>query len=292
MADDQIVIIKKITNVGGHHGGAWKVAFADFMTAMMAFFLVMWLLNQSDAVKKQVASYFSGPSMLEHQLTTFGAKLTLEKLFLDFVNEPLGTLQKMMQPADFSPNVIAMGNQEIIVNQIAADIGMLAKNVNIQQDSVHFEIYDYMLFQVGEAKVSGQFVEVMEKIRKLSRGLEDAVLTIDSEIFVETVPSKKIEDAERVALQRAYILKKYLESAIESETVDIEIKTNVRKAEVLPPSGKPAGSILFSMQQKSTLSDGSHPKEISADKDYGVIKQSVYEDIVRRIEAQKKESQK
>ncbi|MCC5758135.1 motility protein MotB, partial [Klebsiella pneumoniae] len=39
------MVIKKITVVnGGHHGGAWKVAFADFMTAMMAFFLVMWLL--------------------------------------------------------------------------------------------------------------------------------------------------------------------------------------------------------------------------------------------------------
>ena len=41
------VIIKKKKNVvgGGHHGGAWKVAYADFVTAMMAFFMMMWLLN-------------------------------------------------------------------------------------------------------------------------------------------------------------------------------------------------------------------------------------------------------
>ncbi|WP_279482658.1 flagellar motor protein MotB [Aureimonas sp. SK2] len=44
----------------GHHGGAWKIAFADFMTAMMAFFLVMWLTSVSDdATKKQIAQYFN-----------------------------------------------------------------------------------------------------------------------------------------------------------------------------------------------------------------------------------------
>ncbi|MBX2855387.1 MAG: OmpA family protein [Rhodobacteraceae bacterium] len=55
-------IIKKIKKVsgGGHHGGAWKVAYADFVTAMMAFFLLMWLLNAtSEEQKKGIADYFS-----------------------------------------------------------------------------------------------------------------------------------------------------------------------------------------------------------------------------------------
>ncbi len=43
-------------------GGAWKVAYADFVTAMMAFFMVMWLVAQSDKTKKAVAEYFSNPS--------------------------------------------------------------------------------------------------------------------------------------------------------------------------------------------------------------------------------------
>jgi chemotaxis protein MotB len=55
------VIIKKKSGHGGHHGGAWKVAYADFVTAMMAFFLVMWLVNQSDAVKEAVQGYFQDP---------------------------------------------------------------------------------------------------------------------------------------------------------------------------------------------------------------------------------------
>jgi chemotaxis protein MotB len=58
---NEIVIIKKHGGGhGGHHGGAWKIAFADFMTAMMAFFLVMWLVNASnEETKASVASYFN-----------------------------------------------------------------------------------------------------------------------------------------------------------------------------------------------------------------------------------------
>ena len=62
MSDQSIIVIKKVKKVhGGHHGGAWKVAYADFVTAMMAFFLVMWLVGQSQEVKAGVASYFRDP---------------------------------------------------------------------------------------------------------------------------------------------------------------------------------------------------------------------------------------
>ncbi|MEO1001108.1 MAG: flagellar motor protein MotB, partial [Pseudomonadota bacterium] len=60
--NDQRPIIKrkKIVAGGGHHGGAWKVAYADFVTAMMAFFLLMWLLNATtEAQRKGIADYFS-----------------------------------------------------------------------------------------------------------------------------------------------------------------------------------------------------------------------------------------
>ena len=56
-----IIIIKKKGDHGGHHGGAWKVAYADFVTAMMALFIVLWLLNSSVKVKKAVAGYFNDP---------------------------------------------------------------------------------------------------------------------------------------------------------------------------------------------------------------------------------------
>jgi chemotaxis protein MotB len=64
MADNlaPIYIIKKKVNHAGHHGGAWKVAYADFVTAMMALFIVLWLLNSSEQVRKAVSAYFLDPS--------------------------------------------------------------------------------------------------------------------------------------------------------------------------------------------------------------------------------------
>jgi len=56
-----IIVIKKKAGHGGHHGGAWKVAYADFVTAMMSLFIVLWLMNSSDKVKKAVAGYFNDP---------------------------------------------------------------------------------------------------------------------------------------------------------------------------------------------------------------------------------------
>lgn len=60
--ESQVIIVKKGNKHGGHHGGAWKVAYADFVTAMMAFFLVMWIVAQSDRVKESVGGYFRDPA--------------------------------------------------------------------------------------------------------------------------------------------------------------------------------------------------------------------------------------
>ena len=66
MADDKnIIIIKKKGGHAGHHGGAWKVAYADFVTAMMAFFLVMWLMGSSKPVQDAVGGYFRDPKGTE-----------------------------------------------------------------------------------------------------------------------------------------------------------------------------------------------------------------------------------
>ena len=55
-----IIKRKKVSGGDGHHGGAWKVAYADFVTAMMAFFLLMWLLNATtEKQRKGIADYFS-----------------------------------------------------------------------------------------------------------------------------------------------------------------------------------------------------------------------------------------
>ena len=64
---EQPIIIKKIKKGGhGHHGGAWKVAYADFVTAMMAFFIVMWILAASnEATKAAISEYFNDPGAFD-----------------------------------------------------------------------------------------------------------------------------------------------------------------------------------------------------------------------------------
>jgi len=78
-----IIVIKKKGGHGGHHGGAWKVAYADFVTAMMAFFMVMWLLNSGEKVKEAVAGYFNDPAGYKGQMGTglsgMGESLSLTK---------------------------------------------------------------------------------------------------------------------------------------------------------------------------------------------------------------------
>jgi chemotaxis protein MotB len=59
---EQIIrVVRKKRRAHGHHGGAWKVAFADFMTSMMALFLVLWLVTQSSEVRTAIAGYFQDP---------------------------------------------------------------------------------------------------------------------------------------------------------------------------------------------------------------------------------------
>jgi len=71
MKNAPVIIVKKKKGHGpGHHGGAWKVAYADFVTAMMAFFLVLWIVGQSQAVKNSVAGYFRDPGVFEFERST------------------------------------------------------------------------------------------------------------------------------------------------------------------------------------------------------------------------------
>lgn len=85
MADQAapVIIIKKKGGHGGHHGGAWKVAYADFVTAMMALFIVLWLLSSSSQVKEAVSAYFNDPKGVGKKrgssMAGTGESLTLRK---------------------------------------------------------------------------------------------------------------------------------------------------------------------------------------------------------------------
>lgn len=99
MADDkkQPIVIKKIVKGGGHHGGAWKVAYADFVTAMMAFFLLLWLLGISDeAMRGGISDMFRNPSPL---IGPGGSSTSMIKLG-GTKEIPHGEGEKMMKQAE------------------------------------------------------------------------------------------------------------------------------------------------------------------------------------------------
>jgi len=77
-----IIVIKKKGGHAAHHGGAWKVAYADFVTAMMALFIVLWLMGSSEKVKKAVAGYFNDPkgtaNLLGTNMTGAGIEVVLD----------------------------------------------------------------------------------------------------------------------------------------------------------------------------------------------------------------------
>jgi len=98
-----IILIKRNSGHGGHHGGAWKVAYADFVTAMMALFIVLWLMNSSKQVQEAVGGYFKDPSgtskMVGTDKTGSGDNFALTKDNMAKLKEELQTV--IRQVADF-----------------------------------------------------------------------------------------------------------------------------------------------------------------------------------------------
>src|SRR5258708_16640670 len=88
------IIIKKKIMHGGHHGGAWKVAYADCVTAMMAMFIVLWLLNTNKPVQEAVGGYFRDPSGTAKKVGTnqvgTGESIKLKK-------EDMADLKKLLE---------------------------------------------------------------------------------------------------------------------------------------------------------------------------------------------------
>lgn len=289
--EKKVIVIKKITEAGhGHHGGAWKVAFADFMTAMMCFFLVMWLLNQSEEVKKQVASYFTGPSMIEQQFTSYGAELTLEKLFLDLVNQPLQTVQEFMQPADFTPNLMAMGSKKIVLQEIADELGEMAANVKVESDMVTFEIPDRYLFERGSNKPAPSFISTMQKVEAVTQGLEYSVVDVRSNFFYDDSTISDI-NAEWVAKSRLDLIQNKVKSSFEHDSNDVTGTSKATKNTVSQTDTR-NGIITFEIKQKEFLPDGRKPRKLEDVFDKKVEGLNPYETFVKRAAQNKRNKSK
>jgi chemotaxis protein MotB len=107
-----IIVRKKVAGHDDEHGGAWKVAYADFVTAMMALFIVLWLLSASEKVQKAVGGYFQDPTGVGRQTGTTsagaGETLTLSKTELEKLKDKLEEMLRQIPVLQNMQNQIKM----------------------------------------------------------------------------------------------------------------------------------------------------------------------------------------
>jgi chemotaxis protein MotB len=147
LAKQPIIVIKKKGGHGGHHGGAWKVAYADFVTAMMALFIVLWLLNSNVKVKKAVAGYFNDPK--SSQKETGSNKMgDAESVSLDKTN--VEKLKEQIEKAIKEQN-----NLQKLAKQIEITITPEGLRIELIEDKKG------TFFESGSAKLSATGQELL-----------------------------------------------------------------------------------------------------------------------------------
>jgi chemotaxis protein MotB len=101
---NQPIVIKRSGGHGGHHGGAWKVAYADFVTAMMALFIVLWLMNSSKQIQEAVGGYFKDPTGTSKMVGTnqqgSGQNMPISKNDMTKIKEQLQTVFRQVTDFD------------------------------------------------------------------------------------------------------------------------------------------------------------------------------------------------
>jgi chemotaxis protein MotB len=150
-----IIIRKKIVHAG-HHGGAWKVAYADFVTAMMALFIVLWLLASSEQVKKAVASYFIDPQSKTHEtgsgLVGSGQSMAFSKQDLDKLKKKLEEAIKKRMP-DFqqikNQVTISVTGEGLRIELLENKTGVFFENGNAEPTAAATEIFKVLAAELG-----------------------------------------------------------------------------------------------------------------------------------------------
>lgn len=169
MNTDRPIIIKKVKKGGGggHHGGAWKVAYADFVTAMMAFFLLMWLINTTTPEQKRgIADYFAPQSIAQ---TVSGSGGVLGGKVMGEESAHAGGAQSVMQkqspPSPASPvKSLASGTAG---GASGVDQNSSASNVSKAQD--------------------GEFAHAAEAIRQSIQNNPD-IANLSHQVMLEQTP--------------------------------------------------------------------------------------------------------
>jgi chemotaxis protein MotB len=157
-----IVIRKKKGGHGGHHGGAWKVAYADFVTAMMALFIVLWLLSSDEKVRKAVGGYFQDPTgkgnMMGTTMSGAGEGLMLSEDDMSKLKEKLEEAMRQLPQFD----------------QIKKNIEVTVTNEGLRIELLEKE--GGMFFESGNAKPTQRGAELIRMLGGQLKGIPNKLL--------------------------------------------------------------------------------------------------------------------
>jgi chemotaxis protein MotB len=177
MIDDEkiqpIIIKKKKGGHAGHHGGAWKVAYADFVTAMMALFIVLWIVGQSKQVKEYVSQYFRDPGAFWENTKGGGAVGTQMMVGPDHPGKGMSKNEE--------ERLKSAGDSIMAELKKVPDLAELAKRVKIDviKEGLRIEILESSNqgnFDVGTSKLKPEAEKTLEIIAEQVAQLPNHVI--------------------------------------------------------------------------------------------------------------------
>jgi len=176
--NQQPIIIKKVIKKhGGHHGGSWKVAYADFVTAMMAFFLLVWLIAMVSPDKKQaVSQYFKNFSLFQESASqgTAVMKMSIQDIQLQKVGKKVATRETVdsnLTPENLLKRINTAVDEKLrgLRNHIMVDI--IEGGVRIQI----VDLEGSEMFSSGGAQLSNRAREILRLVAENIRDIPNRV---------------------------------------------------------------------------------------------------------------------
>ncbi|MDP2245901.1 flagellar motor protein MotB [Pseudomonas sp.] len=200
MENNQPIIVKRIKKVaGGHHGGAWKIAFADFATAMMAFFLVMWLMTTATPEqKKLISGYFQDPIGFSESASPFVIDLggsptpAPDRTLNQQVDDQTEGEEVEIEPGQVAPSLVEGMTEELERERLELLLQELQNKVEENPQLQRFK--DQILFEITQDGLRIQIIDAENRpmfdsgSARLQPYFEDILLAMADTI--RAVPNK------------------------------------------------------------------------------------------------------
>ena len=264
-SDNKSTIIikkKKGTDGHGHHGGAWKVAYADFVTAMMAFFMVMWLLGSDEETKAAVSKYFNDPLGVEPGSSN-AKEVSGRNPGGNFESEEqiraINDITELNKPE--IPTPVHLEEHKILSQMVDMVFEGSAFSVETTADYVKFEVPGAIIFQPNSVQIS---LEGRRYLAKLSPVIKDYLGFVTVTGHSDDVKYEGQSDLWNLSFKRALSVRDYL------------VKVEGVKASALVPAAK-ANTELLVRGPASTFDDREKNRRVEfifrhSRKDLGVYK--------------------